>query len=134
MSYPSTALERHVDVAERMGIGGEDRGLTVIRRLHRLVRHGYRPWLGYDVASGEDQDIHLHRRDGVAVLQPDGSVVLPAASTPGASRTNGGGAGPGGTTTIAADDAMGFDALFPPNAKNRRNIMRRLYETGFLAR
>jgi hypothetical protein len=51
---------------------------TMINRLHRMVRHGFRPvskpsklpakggggktWLGYSAASGQDQDLHLRRR------------------------------------------------------------------------
>lgn len=96
------------------GQGGP--GLTVVRRLHRMVRHGYRPWLGYDVASGGDRTVQLCRKDGNAVLHPDGTVVLEVAGQ-----------------VIAADDEAGFDARFPPNAPNRRNIVRRLYEVGFLA-
>lgn len=86
-------------------------GAVVILRLHRMVRHGYRPWLGYDVASSQDRDIHLRRKDGNATIQPDGSV-----------RFEDGG--------IAADDAAGFDARLPPNTPNKRNIWRRLYEIG----
>ena len=101
--------------------GADDRGLVVVRRLHRLVRHGFRPWLGYDVASGEDGEVQLRRKDGTAILRPDGSILLS-------------GAGPASPSKmIAGTDDAGFDALFPPNTPNRRNIVRRLYEIGFLA-
>ena len=86
-------------------------GVVVIRRLHRMVRHGYRPWLGYDVASGQDRDIHLRRKDGNATLRPDGSVAF-------------------ASQVIAGDEEARFDALLPPNRPNRRNIVRRLYEIG----
>ena len=93
--------------------------MVVIRRLHRMVRHGYRPWLGYDVASGQDRDVQLHRKDGIATLEPDGTVRIAA--------------GPAGTPTasIAAEDTHAFDAAFPPDMPNRRNLVRRLYEMGF---
>ncbi len=101
----------------------EDSGPVVIRRLHRLVRHGFRPWLGHDVASGGDRDVELRRSDGVARLRPDGTVVLSGAIA--ASGTQ--------PRVIAGTDAAGFDAAFPPNTRNRRNIVRRLYEIGLLA-
>ena len=87
-------------------------GLIVIQRLHRMVRHGWRPWLGYDVASRQDQTIHLRQKRSIATISPDGTVSI----DPGA--------------TIAADDSRGFDAMFPPNTRNKRNLMRRLYEIG----
>jgi len=91
----------------------DETGAVVIRRLHRLVRHGYRPWLGYDVASGLDAGIELRRKDGVATLRADGSVLL---------------SGP--ERVIAADDPAAFDTAFAPNTRNRRNLVRRLYEIG----
>jgi hypothetical protein len=91
----------------------DERGALVIRRLHRLVRHGYRPWLGYDVASGLDGEIELRRKDGIATLRADGSVLL---------------SGP--ERVIAADDSAAFDNAFAPNTRNRRNLVRRLYEIG----
>ncbi len=93
-------------------------GLVVIQRLHRMVRHGYRPWLGYDVASGQDRDIQLHDKTDIATIGPDGSVSLTARAG-------------GGRTVIAGDEHAGFDARFPPNAPNKRNLIRRLYEIGF---
>ena len=87
----------------------DDPGLVVVRRLHRLVRHGFRPWLGYGGADGLDRTVLLKRRGGDAVLHPDGVVML-------------------GDTVIAADDAAGFDARFAPGSPNRRNLLRRLYE------
>lgn len=111
--------------------GGD--GSIVIRRLHRLVRHGYRPWLGHDVASGQDRDVHLRRNDGVATIQPDGSVVFRATVTPAARRLDGHDPVGDQDVTIAGDDDAGFDARLPANTPNKRNIMRRLYEVGFLA-
>lgn len=99
-----------------MGGGEVGAGLAVIKRLHRLVRHGFRPWLGYDVRSGQDQDVHLRRKDRVATLHPDASVGFDP-PFPGAAR-------------IAGTDQEAFDALFPPNTPNKRNLMRRLYEIG----
>lgn len=99
----------------------------VIRRLHRMVRHGYRPWLGYDVASGADRDIHLRRRDNMASIGPDGTVSFTAPTRipptqPGL---------PGsGLLVIAGQDEALFDAAFPANTPNRRNLVRRLYEIG----
>ena len=88
-------------------------GQVVITRLHRMVRHGYRPWLGYDVASRQDQTIELHIKGAIATLAPDGTVALAAG------------------TIIPGDDTAAFDTAFPPNAPNKRNLLRRLYEMGF---
>jgi hypothetical protein len=98
-------------------------GLIIIQRLHRLVRHGYRPWVGYDVASLQDRNISLHRKRSVATILPDGTVTLTA-------RVGANGHTEKQTSAIAADDHRNFDALFPPNAPNKRNLMRRLYEIG----
>lgn len=87
-------------------------GLIVIQRLHRMVRHGFRPWLGYDAASQQDRTIHLRRKRDVATLSSDGTVAGL------------------GTAEIPGEDAAAFDALFPPNTPNRRNLTRRLYELG----
>lgn len=91
-------------------------GGVVVRRLHRMVRAGFRPWLGYAVAGGGDRDIELRRRDGVARLGADGAVTFEVAV--------------GGVRAIAAADAAGFDLVFPPDMPNRRNLVRRLYEIG----
>lgn len=103
-----------------MNEGAMNEGAVVIRRLHRLVRAGFRPWLGYDVAGGGDSDVQLRRRDAIASLAPDGTVTFdaPVASA--------------GTDVrvIGGDDAAGFDAAFPANRPNRRNLVRRLYEIG----
>src|SRR5260370_20519160 len=101
----------------------EDRGLVVIKRLHRMVQHGFRPWLGYSAASLEDEDIHLRRRrrEGiqryldVAQIFPDGSVWFVHAVPLAHPRVD-----PDGNTytkscAILADDHENFDALFPPN-------------------
>lgn len=98
----------------------------MVARLHRLVRNGYRPWLGYPVASGQDGDIHLRRKDGVATLYSDGTVAL---SAPARRWDTDARPGPA-TRTIAGDDTAGFDAAFPPDTPNRRNLLRRLYEIG----
>ena len=104
-------------------------GLVVIRRLHRMVRHGYRPWLGYNVASGEDRDIQLRRRDNTARLGPDGAVTFTAAiQNPLAFA--GSGAPEISLLGIAGDDEALFDACFPANTLNKRNLVRRLYEIG----
>jgi hypothetical protein len=108
----------------------EQIGLTVIRRLHRMVRHGYRPWLGYDVASQQDQDIHLRRRDGNATLLLDGSVTFTAPVGLAVPRSGPTGAAETKALTIGGDDDENFDALFPPNTPNKRNLLRRLYEIG----
>ncbi|GAC1340812.1 MAG: hypothetical protein NVSMB18_11620 [Acetobacteraceae bacterium] len=97
-------------------------GLLVIQRLHRLVRHGFRPWLGYDAASGQDGTIHLRRKKEVATLMPDGTVTLTGMVCAAAAGSR--------TLAIACDDGEAFDARFPPNAPNRRNLTRRLYEIG----
>lgn len=86
-------------------------GCVVVARLHRMVRHGYRPWLGYAVASGQDRSVELKRKDGDAVMESDGTVRL-------------------GGRTFGPGDAAGFDAAFPPDTPNRRNLLRRLYEIG----
>ena len=102
----------------------------VIQRLHRMVRHGYRPWLGYDVASGADRDVPLRRRDNTASLGPDGTVTftapirIPPASTtlPGLPGTD--------LLAIKGEDEALFNAAFPANTPNKRNLVRRLYEIG----
>jgi hypothetical protein len=110
-----------------------DVGLIIINRLHRLVRHGFRPWLGYSAASGEDQDIHLRRRGEVAVIETDGSVWFvfkvplahPRKDTDGNLHTE--------AKTIFAEDSENFDALFPASATppTRGRFSRWLYETGY---
>ena len=90
-------------------------GSIVIRRLHRLVRAGYVPLLGYASAEGEDQTVRLHRRGRTVTLSADGSAVFDPADGP---------------ARIEGEDSAGFDALFPPDRPNRRNIVRRLYEMG----
>ena len=105
-------------------------GLVVIRRLHRMVRHGYRPWLGYDVASGQDRDIHLRRKDGIATLRADGSVSFSVAVALAVPRVGADGTVSDRATFIAGDDVENFDARFPANTANVRNLMRRLYEIG----
>jgi hypothetical protein len=112
-------------------------GQVVIKRLHRMVRHGFRPWLGYSAASREDEDIHLRRRrpDGLDVAQifPDGSVwfvhkvvlAQPRIDSDGNTYTE--------SYAISADDPENFDALFPPDRAppERGRFIRRLYEDGF---
>ena len=102
----------------------------VIRRLHRMVRHGYRPWLGYDVASGADRDIHLRRRDNTASIGPDGRVSFTAPIRIPSTRTARPGLPGSGLLVIAGEDEALFDAAFPANTPNRRNLVRRLYEIG----
>ncbi len=106
-------------------------GLVVVQRLHRLVRHGFRPWLGYDVASAADRTIELRRRGGDAILYPDGTLLLAGPEGLPPPGTN-----PAETvphTLIPGNDAAAFDTRFPPDTPNRRNLMRRLYEIGVLA-
>lgn len=93
-----------------------DPALTLIQRLHRLVRHGFRPWLGYDTESGDDQTIHLRRKAEIATLHPDATLTLDPNTGP--------------STTIPGTDPAAFDAQFPPNTPNKRNLTRRLYEIG----
>lgn len=102
-----------------------DAGLIVIARLHRLVRHGWRPWLGYDVASGQDRDIHLRRKRSVVTISADATVTFDAPIELAFPRH-----GESRGLTIAGDDQDNFDALLPPNTRNKRNLMRRLYEIG----
>ena len=105
--------------------GDTGSGLAVIRRLHRMVRSGYRPWLGYDAASGGDTGIHLRRKDNTATLHPDGTVTFAAPVGPTGQDAS------AGQPVIAGHDADAFDAAFPPNMPNKRNLVRRLYEIGF---
>lgn len=103
-------------------MSGPGAGAAIIQRLHRLVRHGFRPWLGFDVASGQDGDIHLRRHDLFATLDADATLHL-TPPQPGAPAAE----------SIPGTDHAAFDARFPPNTRNRRNLARRLYEIGFLA-
>lgn len=105
-------------------------GLVVIQRLHRLVRRGYRPWLGYDVASGQDQDIHLRGKGSIATIRPDGAVVFSDPVDLAFPRDGADGNATRRADTIEGDDQPNFDALFPPNRPNKRNLTRRLYEIG----
>lgn len=106
-------------------------GLVVIRRLHRMVRRGYRPWLGYDVTSGADRDIHLRRRDNTASIGPDGKVSFTAPIRIPPTRAARPGLPGSGLLVIAGEDEALFDAVFPANTPpNRRNLVRRLYEIG----
>jgi hypothetical protein len=116
-------------------------GRVVVKRLHRMVRHGFRPWLGYSAASREDEAIHLrrHRRAGglryldIAQISPDGSVwfvhkvplARPLVDSEGNTYTESYG--------ILADDSENFDALFPPDRvpPERGRFIRQLYEWGF---
>jgi hypothetical protein len=100
----------------------QNSGLVVISRLHRMVRHGYRPWLGYGTARGEDQAIHLRRRrragwtwsTEVANIFPDGSVWF-AFNVPLAHpRPDSDGNFYSEASAIFAEDVENFDALFPP--------------------
>lgn len=120
------------DVSRRAGGSpfAADAGLVVIQRLHRMVRHGYRPWLGYDVASGADRDIHLRCKGNTASIAPDGTVAFTAPIRIPPTRTVRPGLPGSGLLVIAGKDGALFDAAFPPNAPNRRNLMRRLYEIG----
>ena|SRR5712671_5395512 len=115
------------------GAGDGGVGSIIIKRLHRMVRHGFRPWLGYSVASGEDQDIHLRRRSEVAIICPDASVQFVFKVHLTYSR-----AGPDGhlhdeSFVVLADDSENFDALFPADATppKRGRFVQRLYEFGF---
>ena len=108
----------------------EGGGAVVVRRLHRLVRHGYIPLLGYDVASGQDRDIRLHRKGATVILHTDGAVRLERARRSTAARTQADGVVSDRSTLVAADDVKSFDALFPPDTPNKRNVVRRLYEMG----
>jgi hypothetical protein len=110
-----------------------DTGSIIIERLHRMVRHGFRPWLGYSAESGEDQDIYLRRRSEVATICPDASVQFVFKVRLAYSR-----AGPDGrlhdeSFALQADDSENFDALFPVNAtpRKRGRFIQRLYEFGF---
>ena len=94
-----------------------DAGMVVIERLHRLVRHGWRPLLGYARSSGQDGDVHLRQKRSMAVIQPDGTVFFSGLAGP-------------RSPTLSASDREGFDAAFPPEAPNKRNLTRRLYEMG----
>lgn len=123
------------------GTDDRDPGLIVISRLHRMVRHGYRPWLGYSTERGEDQTIHLRRRhrvgrmwrEEVADIFPDGSVwfvfmvplVHPRADSEGNPYSR--------SSAIFAQDAENFDALFPPDRlpPSRGRFSRWLYELGY---
>ena len=86
------------------------------------MRQGFRPWLGYAPADGADETILLHRKGGTASITPDGAVRFVGAAAPGAKGDQ--------VLVVAAGDAVSFDALFPPDAPNRRNLVRRLYEIG----
>jgi len=111
----------------------DDMGSIIIRRLHRMVGHGFRPWLGYSVASGEDQDIHLRRRREVAIIYPDASVHFVFKVPLAYSRTDSDGHLHHESFAILADDAENFDALFPVEATppRRGRFVQRLYAFGF---
>jgi hypothetical protein len=111
----------------------DDIGSIIIRRLHRMVRHGFWPWLGYSVASCEDQDIHLRRRSEVAIICPDASVHFVFKVPLAYSRTDFDGHLHHESFAILADDAENFDALFPVEATppRRGRFVQRLYEFGF---
>ena len=104
------------DFSECSGVG-----LVVITRLHRLGRHGFRPWLGYSASSQEDQDIHLRRRkragrmmhEEVATILPDGSVWFVFKVPLSYPRRGADGEMYDKSSAICADDAENFDALFP---------------------
>jgi hypothetical protein len=107
-------------------------GLIIMRRLHRMVRHGFRPWLGYSTASGQDEDIHLRRRDQVASIFPDGSVHFVFKVTLAHRRPDRDGNIRDESFAIMGDDSENFDALFPADAIPKRpSVARRLYEFGF---
>lgn len=106
-------------------------GLILISRLHRLVRHGYRPWLGYSVDSGEDQTISLRRGGGAVVdIHPDGSVWFTTKVPLVHPRTDPDGTLRHETFAIFANDAENFDALFPANLPfpQRGSFSRWLYQ------
>lgn len=105
-------------------------GLVVIRRLHRMVRHGYRPWLGYDVESGEDRGIHLRRTDNTARLRANGMVTFDTPIRLSPTWSGRPELAERGLLVIAGEDEALFDAVFPANCANRRNLIRRLYEIG----
>jgi hypothetical protein len=105
-------------------------GLIIIQRLHRMVRHGYRPWLGYDMASLQDRNINLRRKRFVATILSDGTVAFRALVDLASPRVGGDGHTCTQAIAIAGDDQENFDALIPPNTPNKRNLMRRLYEIG----
>jgi hypothetical protein len=113
-----------------------DVGLIIIKRLHRMVRCGFRPRLGYSATSGEDEDIHLRRcgvyrgREEVASISPDGTVsfvfkvllVQPRADPYGNLHSE--------AYAIFVDDAENFDALFPAESPPQRHgrFVRWLYD------
>ena len=108
-------------------------GLIIIKRLHRMVRHGFRPLLGYGVASAEDQDIHLRRGSEVATIHPDGAVWFVFKVPLQHSRADSDGNLYHESFAVFADDSENFDALFPANSTppRRGRFVRRLYELGF---
>jgi hypothetical protein len=108
-------------------------GLVIIKRLHRMVRHGFRPWLGYSVASFEDEDIHLRRGSEVATIHPDGSVWFVFKVPLARARADSDGNLYKESSAIFADDSENFDALFPANSSppKRGRFVQRLYEFGF---
>jgi hypothetical protein len=97
-------------------------GLVVISRLHRMVRHGYRPWLGYSASRREDQSIHLRRRHRagktwwteVANISPNGSVWFVFRVPLAHPRPGSDGNLYSEASVIFAEDVENFDALFPP--------------------
>ena len=109
---------------------GNTSGSVVIRRLHRMVRHGFRPWLGYDVASGQDRDVHLRRRDNTASIGPQGTVTFTKPIRVPPARVTRPGLPGTGLLLIGGEDTALFDAIFPANTPNKRNPVRRLYEIG----
>jgi hypothetical protein len=98
-----------------------------------MVHHGFRPWLGYTSASGEDQDIHLRRRSEVAIIYPDASVHFVFKVPLAYPRPDSDGHLHGESFVVLADDSENFDALFPADATplKRGRFVRRLYEFGF---
>lgn len=86
-------------------------GTAIIRRVHQLVRNGYKPLLGY--CPPEDNDLHFRRRSDVAVIAEDGSVWFPTPVALRVARAGSEGTMHSTAFAIFADDAENFDALFP---------------------
>jgi hypothetical protein len=118
-------------------------GSVIMQRLHRMVRHGFRPWLGYSAESGQDKSIHLRRRgvypgreqvgEDVADISPNGSVWFVFKVPLAHSRADSEGNLHSEAHTIFADDSENFDALFPAEAPfpRRGRLVRWLYDSWY---
>ena len=120
-----------------------DVGSVVIQRLHRMVRHGFRPWVGYSAESGEDQSIHLRRRgvypgrerigEDVANIWPNGSVSFVFKVPLAHPRADHEGNLHSEAYAILSDDSENFDALFPAESlpPKRGRFVRWLYDNWY---